>query len=169
MHEISWSQPGGREKRPLWPGETPKDIVLEVVLGVDCPVISLRYSRFKYDFPGYDHPDDNSRYSEEAGREVETVGSIGCEVKYDDLSLSSEFRTDDTVARTWLERLDENLDACFPEFEYIPHDLAAGEITDGENLKAQDDPEINKWAQSTSNRFRHIRRTARDLPLIGYR
>lgn len=169
LFEISWSQPGGRKKRPLSPSETPKDTVLEVVLGAGCPEISLRYARFKYDFPGYGRPDDNSRYSEEAGREVETVGSIGCEVKYDSMSISSEFRTDDTVARTWLERLDEKLDACFPEFEYIPHDLATGEITDGEVLKTQDDPEITKWVHNTSNRFRHIRRAARDLPLIGYR
>ena len=169
LFEISWSQPGGREKRPLLPSETPKDTLLEVVLGAGCPEISLQYARFKYDFAGYGRPDDNSRYSEEAGREVETVGSIGCEIKYDSMSISSEFRTDDTVARTWLERLDEKLDACFPEFEYIPHDLATGEITDGEVLKTQDDPEITKWVQTTSNRFRHIRRAARDLPLIGYR
>lgn len=169
VFEISWSQPGGRKKRPLWPGETPKDTVLEVVLGAGCPEISLRYARFKYDFPGYGGPDDNSRISQEVRREVETVGSIGCEVKYDSLSLSSEFRTDDAVARTWLEKLDDKLDACFPVVEYTLRDLATGEIIEGEALKTQDDPEITKWVQGASNRFRYIRRAARDLPLIGYR
>lgn len=169
LFEISLSQLGSRKKRQLWPGETPRDTVLEVVLGADCPKVSLRYARFKYDFPGYGGPDDNSRFSQEARRDVETVGSIGCEVKYDSLSISSEFRTDDAVARTWLERLDGKLDACFPEVEYIPHDLATGEITEGEALKNQDDPEITKWVQAASNRFRYIRRAARDLPFIGYR
>lgn len=169
LFEISWSQPGGRKKRSLWPGETPKDTVLEVDLGAGCPETSLRYARFKYDFPGYGRPDDNSRISQEVRREVETVGSIGCEVKYDSLSISSEFRTDDAVARTWLEKLDDKLDDCFPEVEYIPHDLATGEIIEGEALNAQDDPEITKWVQGASNRFRYIRRAARDLPLIGYR
>lgn len=169
LFEISWSQPKERKKRPLSPDETPKDTVLEVVLGADCPEIFLRYARFKYDFPGFGRPDDNSRISHEVRREVETVGSIGCEVKYDSLSISSEFRTDDSVARTWLERLDDKLDSCFPEVEYIPHDLATGEITKGDALKAQDDPEITKWVQAASNRYRYIRRAARDLPFIGYK
>ncbi|MDF0597930.1 hypothetical protein [Psychromarinibacter halotolerans] len=169
LFENIWSQPRGRKKRPLWPGETPKEAILEIMLGAGCPKISLHYSRFKYDFPGYGSPEDNSRFSQEARREVETVGSIGCEVKYDSLRISSEFRTDDTLARTWLERLDQKLDACFPEIEYSPHDLATGEITAGEAIKTQDDPEITKWVQVASNRFRYIRRAARDLPLIGYR
>lgn len=169
LFEISWSQTEGRKKRELWTGEKPKDTVLEVFLGTGCPKISLQYSRFKYDFPGYGRPEDNSRFSQEARREVETVGSIGCEVKYDSLSISSEFRTDDTLARTWLERLNEKLDACFPEFEYVAHDLATGEISEGEALRTQDDPAITKWVQGASNRFRHIRRAAPDLPLIGYR
>lgn len=169
LFEISWSQTGDRKKRALLSGEAPKETVLEVILGTGCPKISFQYARFKYDVPGYGRLEDNSRFSQEARREVETVGSIGCEVKYDRLSISSEFRTDDTLARTWMERLDEKLDACFPEFEYIPYDLATGEITEGEALKTQDDPEITKWVQAASNRFRYIRRAARDLPLIGYR
>lgn len=169
LFEISWSQPGGRQKRALSPGETPKETGLEVVLGAGCPEISLKYSRFKYDFPGYGRPDGNFRISQELGREVETVGSISCEVKYHSLSISSEFRTDDAVARTWLERLDNQLDACFSEIEYISHDLATGEITAGETFKTQDEPEITKWVQVASNRYRYIRRAARDLPVVGYR
>lgn len=169
LFEISWSQPGGRKKRLLWPGETPKDAVLEVVLGAGCPEISLQYASFKYDFPGYGRPDHLFPTSQEVRSEVEMVGSVGCEFKYDRLSISSEFHTDDAVARTWLEKLDDKLDACFPEVEYIPHDLATGEIIEGKALKAQDDPEITKWLQGASNRFRYIRRAARDLPWIGYR
>lgn len=169
VFENSWSQAGGPNKHVLCPGETPRFTNLGVNLGEGCPRISLQYVRFKYDFPGYGGPEDNSRFSQEARREVETVGSVGCEVKYDSLSISSEFCTDDTVARMWLERLDEIIDGCFPEFEYIPHDIATGEIAEGEALKTQDDPEITKWVQAVSNRFRYIRRVARDLPLIGYR
>lgn len=169
IFNLNWSRTGELKKRLLWPGETPKEALLEIVLGVNCPIISLHYSRFKYDFPGFGRPEDNSRFSNEARREIETVGSFGCDVKYDSLMISSEFRTDDTMARTWLERLDEKLDACFPEVEYIPHDLETGEVVSGESLKIYDDPLISKWVQAASNRFRHIGRAARDLPWIGYR
>lgn len=167
--EITWSQHEGRHERLLEDGEPPREAVLEICLGNECPAISLQFSRFKYDFPGYGRPDGDTELSKEAGRKIETVGSFGCAVKYDNLSISSEFRTDNVAARDWLEQLDSKLADCFPEIEYSPHDLGSGEEIAGEPWKTQDDPAIGEWIRASSNRFRYVRREARGLPLIGYR
>lgn len=169
IFEISWSQQRVRNKRLLKPGELPKETVLEIFLGQDCPAIRLQFGRFKYDFPGYGRPDADARYSDEVARKIETVGTFGCAVKYDSLSVSSEFSTSDVTARDWLQRLDPKLDACFPQTDYLPHDLASGKVLDDELLKAQDCTVISEWVRASSNRFRYVRRKARDAPLIGYR
>jgi hypothetical protein len=167
--EITWSQHEGRNERLLELGELPKETELEISLGNDCPAISLQFSRFKYDFPGFGRPDGDIEFSKEAGRKIETVGSFGCAVKYDSLSISSEFRTDNVAARDWLEQLDSKLADCFPEIEYAPHDPGSGEEIAGEPWKTQDDPAISEWVRATSNRFRYVRREARGSSLIGYR
>ena len=167
--EITWSQPEGRHERLLERGELPKETVLEIQLDEGCPAISLQFSRFKYDFPGHGRPDGDSKYSDEAGRKIETVGSFGCAVKYDRLNFSSEFRTGDVAAQDWIEQLDSMLADCFPETDYLPHDLSSGEVISGEPWKLQDDPAISEWVRAVANRFRCVRRESRGSPLIGYR
>lgn len=167
--EITWSQQEGRHERLLERGELPKETFLEIQLGKGCPAISLQFSRFKYDFPGHGRPDGDSKYSNEAGRKIETVGSFDCAVKYHSLSLSTEFRTGDVAAQDWIEQLDSMLADCFPETDYLPHDLSSGEVISGEPWKLQDDPAISEWVRAVSNRFRYVRREGRGSPLIGYR
>lgn len=167
--EIAWSQQEGRNERLLELGELPKETVLEIRLGSDCPAISFQFSRFKYDFPGHGRPDGDTRISNEVARKIETVGSFGCAVKYDRLSISSEFPTDNIAARDWLEQLDSMLADCFPETDYLPHDLASGEEISGEPWKLQDDPAISEWVRAVSSRFRYVKREAHGSQLIGYR
>ncbi|MEP4198767.1 MAG: hypothetical protein ABJL99_24340 [Aliishimia sp.] len=167
--EITWSQHEGRNERLLELGERPNETVLEIRLDNDCPVISLQFSRFKYDFPGYGRPDGDAEFSKEAGRKIETVGSFGCAVKYDSLSISSAFCSDDVPARMWLEQLDSKIADCFPVTKYAPHDLGSGEKIADEPWKLQEDPAIAEWVQTVSNRFRYVTRKGRGSPLIGYR
>ena len=169
VFEISWSQKGERSLRLLEVGEIPKETMLEICLATDCSAISLLYPRFKFDFPGYGGPKGDSTYSEEVGRKIETVGSFGCVVKYDRLSLSTEFPTTDKSTRNWLNRLSAKLDICFPETSYSPKDMQSGEAINDEPRRFQDDPAIAAWVLGASNRFRYVSRKSRDSQLIGYR
>ncbi|MEP5761190.1 MAG: hypothetical protein ABJ327_18110 [Litoreibacter sp.] len=167
--EITWSQQERRNERLLDVDEVPKETLLQIQLGNKCPAISLQFSRFKYDFPGHGRPDGDVRFSEEVKRKIETVGSFGCAVKYGSLSISSEFCTNNTAARDWLEKLDSVLGDCFPETEYSSYDLGSGEEIGSESWKVQDDRAISEWVAAASNRFRFVRRQARGSSLIGYR
>ncbi len=169
VSEVSWSHPTGREERPLADGEKPSETLLELTLGSGSPNIFLSYSRFKYDSPGFGRSDADSRHSVEVGREIENVGGFACEVKYENLRISSEFPTEDALSRTWLEQLDRILDTLFPEVEYTAVDLTTGVSVADKPLKTQDDPAICEWVRAKPNRFRYITRRHVGGPLIGYR
>ena len=170
MNEVSWTHAEGFKQRSLAPGKVPSENVLEICLGRHCPKIGLQYSGFRFDFPGYGAPDQDARWSERAGRPVETSGTRGCEVKHQMMSLSAEFPAGDAAARDWLERLGEIVDAGFPVTAYDAYDLVSGQKADVEPLRIPDDPAIGEGVRAAPHRFRHVTGGGRTgMPLTEFR
>ena len=165
LFEVTYTAQWERKRTVLKPGVVPKSSCLELLFGKDGPTVSLDCRAFDNSMSGYGGHGDDETLSSKAGRKIETVGSRDCALKFDNLSLFSEFLTDDVHAREILKRMDTILEFSFPLTEYTSHDLASGSAVTGDVEYHYDDPAIPEWVHAFPNRFRSVV----PVSMVGYR